>query len=153
MTCFECGDVALHEHHVVPRSRGGTKTVPLCEACHGLAHHRDGNMSTKALTKEALKRRKERLGWKGGAPPWGYRRAGSIHVVWCESEQATTVRAEEMRRSGMSFRAITKALEREGHTGRSGKPLTTTSVVRLLEWRTEGTELGLFGRIDTEPRP
>lgn len=36
--CFECGGVAHHQHHVVPRSQGGTKTIPLCVTCHGLAH-------------------------------------------------------------------------------------------------------------------
>jgi 5-methylcytosine-specific restriction endonuclease McrA len=38
--CFECGAPAAHQHHVVPRSLGGTKTVPLCEGCHGKVHGR-----------------------------------------------------------------------------------------------------------------
>jgi len=37
-SCFECGKPALHEHHVVPRSMGGTKTVWLCLPCHGKVH-------------------------------------------------------------------------------------------------------------------
>lgn len=37
-TCFECASVADHDHHVVPRSRGGTQTVLLCASCHGLVH-------------------------------------------------------------------------------------------------------------------
>jgi hypothetical protein len=36
--CFECGQGAMHQHHVVPRSLGGTKTVPLCEECHRKVH-------------------------------------------------------------------------------------------------------------------
>jgi hypothetical protein len=52
--CFECGQPAEHDHHVVPRSRGGTKTVPLCDVCHGKAHHRRKNMSSNRLTKNAL---------------------------------------------------------------------------------------------------
>ena len=28
--CFECGEPSTHDHHVVPQSLGGTKTVPLC---------------------------------------------------------------------------------------------------------------------------
>lgn len=35
--CFEC-NAAHHNHHVVPRSMGGMRTVPLCEACHGKVH-------------------------------------------------------------------------------------------------------------------
>ena len=40
--CFECGSNGpLHNHHVVPRKLGGTKTVPLCEKCHGKIHNLD----------------------------------------------------------------------------------------------------------------
>ena len=38
MLCFECGKPAEHNHHVVPRVRGGIKTVPLCVLCHEKAH-------------------------------------------------------------------------------------------------------------------
>ena len=37
--CFECGDLAIHNHHVVPRSLGGKKTIPLCANCHSKAHN------------------------------------------------------------------------------------------------------------------
>lgn len=36
--CFECGKPAEHRHHVVPRSLGGTKTIPLCTPCHRKVH-------------------------------------------------------------------------------------------------------------------
>lgn len=49
-TCFECGNPADHNHHVVPRIFGGTKTVPLCVLCHGLVHER--SLSTSELIKE-----------------------------------------------------------------------------------------------------
>ena len=53
--CFECGTSScIQHHHVVPRSRGGTRTIPLCEECHSKAHHRKKNMNTSRLTKEAL---------------------------------------------------------------------------------------------------
>lgn len=54
--CFECGQPAQHNHHIVPRSRGGTKTVPLCGRCHALAHHEDENMSIIRLSAESLAR-------------------------------------------------------------------------------------------------
>lgn len=38
--CFECGKPAEHRHHVVPRSKGGKRTVPLCHDCHDLVHFR-----------------------------------------------------------------------------------------------------------------
>lgn len=32
--CFECNNSIVELHHVVPKSLGGKKTVPLCESCH-----------------------------------------------------------------------------------------------------------------------
>lgn len=28
-------------HHVVPHTKGGTRTIPLCNPCHGLVHDHD----------------------------------------------------------------------------------------------------------------
>ena len=36
--CFECGKPSDIDHHVIPRSKGGTKTVPLCNKCHSIVH-------------------------------------------------------------------------------------------------------------------
>ena len=34
--CFECGSLTeIQEHHIIPRSLGGKKTVKLCGECHG----------------------------------------------------------------------------------------------------------------------
>lgn len=59
-TCWECEKTKIetHEHHPVPKSRGGTRTIPLCLECHAKAHHRKKNMSTSALVKEAIQRAK-----------------------------------------------------------------------------------------------
>ncbi len=38
LRCFECGQPADHEHHVVPRVLGGTRTIPLCGLHHGMVH-------------------------------------------------------------------------------------------------------------------
>jgi hypothetical protein len=37
--CFECGNPATENHHVIPQSMGGTKTVPLCSKCHMKVHN------------------------------------------------------------------------------------------------------------------
>ena len=67
--CWECeaeGDVEYH--HPVPRSRGGTKTIPLCCRCHSKAHHtRERNVSHSNLVNEGLERAKQR-GVKFGNP-------------------------------------------------------------------------------------
>ena len=60
--CFECETTEdLQEHHVVPRSRGGTKTITLCHQCHMKAHGRDGKgLNHSRLVKEALVKAKAR---------------------------------------------------------------------------------------------
>jgi len=57
LICFECGGEANERHHVVPVSRGGTKTVPLCASCHGKVHGMKRN-DIGQLTKEGIARAK-----------------------------------------------------------------------------------------------
>ena len=54
--CFECGAIEdLQEHHVVPRLRGGTKTITLCYGCHMKAHGRDGKgLNHSKLTSKGM---------------------------------------------------------------------------------------------------
>ena len=65
--CFECETTEdLHEHHVVPRSRGGTKTIALCYQCHMKAHGRDGKgIKHSRLVREGLARKKTELAKEG----------------------------------------------------------------------------------------
>lgn len=39
--CALCGRevVRLSKHHMIPKSQGGTETVPLCSPCHSTLHH------------------------------------------------------------------------------------------------------------------
>jgi len=89
--CFECGAPAEYDHHVVPRSKGGVHTVPLCAACHGKAH--DRRMNTKSLTKAALGAKKAR-GERVGEIPYGYRLAtDGVHLEPDQAEQAVIAEA------------------------------------------------------------
>jgi hypothetical protein len=37
--CIFCKrDVKTREHHIIPRCKGGTKTVPACENCENFIH-------------------------------------------------------------------------------------------------------------------
>jgi len=67
--CWECEAETdnIHHHHVVPKSRGGTKTVPLCISCHAKAHHRNKNMASGRLTSDIIKKRLESGGRWGRA--------------------------------------------------------------------------------------
>lgn len=55
--CFECGAPKQDMHHVIPKSKGGTKTLPLCAKCHGLVHDRDF-VKHRRLQKEGIARAK-----------------------------------------------------------------------------------------------
>jgi hypothetical protein len=54
MKCFQCNNNAEHQHHVVPKSKGGTKTIPLCVECHSKVHNK--SMAGIYLTKLGLMR-------------------------------------------------------------------------------------------------
>ena len=110
--CFECGSEATTDHHVVPRSRGGVNTVPLCDQCHGKAHGR--SMATKTLTREAIIRKKSR-GERIGTVPFGYDLASDgIQVMPNHSEQRVIERIKAMAQDGMSLRNICQRLNSDG---------------------------------------
>ncbi|MDD7913775.1 HNH endonuclease [Polaribacter ponticola] len=44
--CFECGEEATEDHHIIPRVYGGTKTIPLCSSCHMKVHGIKSNRRT-----------------------------------------------------------------------------------------------------------
>ena len=71
-SCFECDSIYdLHEHHVIPRSLGGKRTIKICAICHGKIHNLDftnhGNLIKIALKKR--KKRGEPLGRPMGTNP------------------------------------------------------------------------------------
>ena len=75
-TCFECRATKdLQQHHVVPKSLGGTQTITLCYQCHMKAHGRNGKGANHSeLTKAGIARRKKE-GATWGAPPEKLRKA------------------------------------------------------------------------------
>ena len=141
MTCFECGAPADHEHHVVPRSLGGTRTVPLCALCHGKAHGRErGFRNTRELTRAALARLKADGVQLGGAA-LGWRHTGKKDASGrctlepVASEAATVARILELRAEGRSLRAIVAVLDAEGHRPKTGSRWHATTIQRVLERR------------------
>ena len=130
MNCFECDAPADHEHHVVPRVFGGTRTVPLCHICHGKAHGRArGFRDTAGLTRAALRVKRAR-GEVSNHAPYGYR-AEAGRLVIDESEQAVIARVREARARGLTIRAIVAELAAAGIVSRKGRPLTASAVHEL----------------------
>lgn len=128
--CFECGQPSEHDHHVVPRSLGGTKTVPLCLTCHGKVHGR--KLNHRELTTAALHALRA-AGRLVGNAPFGFRVADDgTTLVEHAPEQAILARVAELHATGLSIRRVVAALLDEGIRGRTGKPMAYTQVRRLL---------------------
>lgn len=56
--CFECGAPKKDMHHIIPKSKGGKKTIPLCAKCHGQVHDKDF-VRHRQLQKEGIERAKK----------------------------------------------------------------------------------------------
>ena len=131
--CFECGSpFELEDHHVVPKSLGGTKTVVLCSVCHGKVHGIRRMVSAKTLTKRALQNKKRRGERVSGLAPRGCRFEGG-RVVADDVERRVLTDVEALRRSGWTLDAIAGELNRRGVVTRSGGSHTTSSVWRIVE--------------------
>jgi hypothetical protein len=62
--CVACANTEnLHQHHLIPKSRGGsndeTNLITLCGECHAKIHGNRSKWNTSELTKSALKAKKE----------------------------------------------------------------------------------------------
>lgn len=109
--CFECGNPSHEDHHVVPRVRGGTRTVPLCSPCHGKAHGIGRNGGHGELVRTALKAAKRRgvvLGNPNGAE--ALRRAGKGNKAAVNALRANADAHAE------ALRPVLADLHREGIT-------------------------------------
>ena len=133
MTCFECGETKnLQHHHVVPRSLGGTKTIPLCERCHGLVHSKDFT-STGVLTAAAMATLKAAGKYTGGYVPFGCKvAADGVTLTECPAEQATIAAARRLRGQGLSLRKVAAELAAQGMTNRNGKPFDPHSIADMM---------------------
>lgn len=121
-----------HDHHVVPRSRGGTRTVPLCVDCHAKAHHRDKAMSTPKLTRDALQAKKAK-GERVGAVPYGFTLASDgVALVRCPHESAVVELVRSLRADGLTLRAVAAALAARGMLSRNGRPFAATQISRMV---------------------
>jgi len=140
--CFECEVTEdLHEHHVVPRSKGGTKTVTLCHQCHMKAHGRDGKgLNHKELTKEGMKtalakRRLEDPNYKFGNPNIEHAQKKAVATIKQQADEHArsygTLIISLYNNFG-SYNKVAKELNRLGIKSARGKRWTHKSVIRLV---------------------
>ena len=118
MICFECGEMAEYQHHVIPKSKGGKRTVPLCGVCHAKVHGRLA-LHTAELTRDALLIRREAGIKTGGDVPFGFKvRAGKLYR---HAEEQKAVRLIlDLSEKGESLRGICRALKDAGIPRRDG---------------------------------
>lgn len=90
MSCFECGSIgSLHQHHVVPRSKGGTATVLLCEPCHSKVHGLN-LLNHSELTRSALAAKKAK-GEEVSGPTVSGEVAATIRTLRAEGASLRTI--------------------------------------------------------------
>ena len=134
MECFECGAVErLHEHHVVPQSLGGKKTVTLCAACHGKAHDARGMREGLRRASDTKARQRERGEYAGGEIPYGQEKGRNGLLRPCAEEQAIIRQIKELRAFGLSLRQIGVMLVARGLEIRGRKTWHPQTVSKILE--------------------
>lgn len=136
IACFECGAFAEYNHHVVPRSLGGTNTVQLCGMCHAKVHGHNKPMTSRALTIVALARKRANGEKTGGDVPFGYRvKGGRLYAD--EGEQEAIAMILDLRTKGETLRAICRALESAGIPRKGGteswSPVAVLRIIRRHE--------------------
>ena len=138
-TCFECGHsnpIEIQLHHVVPRSMGGTRVIPLCSVCHRKVHgvKKEKQISISRLTKQGLAAARDRgvvLGNKNWGKSLKKATAASLKAmepIWAEQLKAV----EDVNKSGVvTLTGIARCLNARGvRTARGG--VWTASTVRNL---------------------
>ena len=69
--CFECGcSENIHQHHVVPKVKGGTMTIPLCETCHSKVHGKH-MLKMQRLAAEGIRKKRRMIEELGLPNPFG----------------------------------------------------------------------------------
>ena len=139
--CLECGSLDdIHHHHIIPKSLGGTSTVPLCQKCHGVIHGIDlsnhGN-----LVKAALQAAKAR-GVKLGNPRLDLVRNTDTTAARAALVSRAKTRNDELRQviseikgdtdNELTLREIAKRLNDAGYTTSRGGRFHPTSVNRII---------------------
>jgi len=138
--CFDCNEPADHRHHVVPRSKGGRATVPLCASCHAKAH----NVDQLRLSEAAWAKRKK-AGKVYGSIPYGLRRDKNDNLVADKYEQRVLRVIKRLRKAGKNGREITEEINKRGFRNRVNKPFCLRSVhsrLRSLEQDDDSSSTG-----------
>jgi site-specific DNA recombinase len=96
----------------------------------GAAQYEHGLIRARTRAVLAVKRAR---GERVGAVPYGFAlSADGVRLAAAGREQATIVRARELRASGPSLRAVASRLAAEGRVSRRGRVFLATQIARML---------------------
>ena len=135
--CVACGSKEhLTQHHLVPRSIGGSdedsNLITLCGSCHAKAHGHNAAWRTSELTRKALQFKKAQ-GERVGAIPYGHDLADDgVRLLDNAEEQAVIQQARELKAGGASLRKIATELEDRGHYARNGARFQPAQIQRMI---------------------
>ena len=139
MTCFECSKVATEYHHIIPKSLGGTKTIPLCGKCHAKVHQMDGKRrdNISELTKIGLRKAKARGVVLGNPKEFTKegRAKGRKVLIEKAKNNINNIKAIKFLKSleVMNLREYCFLLNTSGYKTSRGSDFVPTTVKRLLE--------------------
>jgi transposase-like protein len=131
--CFECGtDVDIHQHHIIPKSLGGTKTIPLCNMCHGKAHNKNNGIHKNPNELKRLAQLgRERFVSNGGKLG---RKVGAIETIEKFISKPRNQEVKRMLEAGMTVRKISSRLN-----------ISSSTVVKMRKV--------LYSRPEAKPNP
>lgn len=129
--CYECGsEESLNEHHIIPRSMGGVKTITLCVICHSKVHNvKLTNHS--ALTRKVLKSKKE-SGKVYSNTPYGFDRVGD-DLVENKTEIRMMRKMFRLKEGGFNYGDISKYLTKNRKKTKSGGKWTPQNVYSVMK--------------------
>ncbi len=130
--CFECEKEAEHYHHVVPKVLGGTKTIPLCNYCHGLVHDRDFTHH-KNLTKNGIQKLKISNKKFSRYPPYGYYFDDEDNIIKEDKEQIILNKIKDLLEDGKDYKQICLILTEKGLLNRDNKPWLPSTMWLLIK--------------------
>jgi hypothetical protein len=148
--CFECGNDAEENHHIIPRVLGGVKTIPLCSSCHGKAHGFNNREGHRNLTKIGLAKAKER-GVKLGSPqnlkPEHRIKGAKVQKLKSLSDVNNLNSISiiiPLREKGLTLKEIANELNSRNFKTSKGNIFRATTVKRLYDRYKNANESNLF---------
>jgi len=107
--CFECGKPSVCDHHVIPRSLGGTRTVPLCGDCDYKIHGNGGRLTLDFF----IQRKREQGIFLGAVPPIGYRINEEHKLVKDKEEWKVIDWIVSLRKKGWMIQEIVEEMNKK----------------------------------------